>query len=721
MSGAVKAVGKGLSGVANFASPFASFLPGGSFLTQGAGLLGNALGGGGGMPAAPGAPAAGGGGILDWFKNPQNLALLGGGAAALFGANKMGAFNPQVVTDPRNQATSAFAQLLQSQLGQGTGGIGSRLAGLGTIPGYQGPFFAGATGGQQTDLQMVQDALARYTGGNQGQDILSQIMGTAQSGGGLNLPPEIAALLGGGGGQSILQGLGQGSDPVSQMLMALSGQQGAGYGQAQSLLGNQGNTGASMLASLFGGGSPEQAMLQQLAGGANNPFISQLARSGQGGIAGLQQLLNFGGQNNPALQALMGFDASTPERQLLLGAGGQDVTGGGQDIIRQASQYLMNLPNNADVNQLLAGGQGVDINQIASMLDTARQPGLNRDLANLREQFSFNGLRNSTDLESGASKLMSDSQAALTGQLASIMPQLAGQRSQTSLGALGALGNLGQTLGGLGQAVGNLGLGQQQNVLGAFGQAGQLGQGGNAQLLQAILGGGNLIQGGAGQNLQALLGAGNLQLGQKGVAQSGLQGAAGATTAQQQLINSILGQSGQLGLQSQGQNINIGQILGQLGTSETGQQRDLAGLLAQLGVTQQGQQQSALQSLLQSQLGAGTALQQGGTQQADILTRLFSGQQGNALQALLAAPGATSMFAQLPGQLGQQAFTMEDIIRQASQQGIQNQIGSFNQQQSLLPSLLAFLSGTPQQQVSDSMFSQLGGLAAAGAGLKASK
>jgi hypothetical protein len=553
MSGAIKAVGSGIGnlagGISRYASPLINMVPGGNYLNAGLGILGQA--GGGGAPTAP--PGSTGGSFLDWFKNPQNLALLGLGAGGAYAASKMGALDPRVVTDPRNTATGDLSKLLSGALGGNLGQIFQS----GMLPGYTGQFGAGTTSGQQSDIDIVQQALQKFASGDQGQGALQGLNQFAQ--GGFNVPPEIMSLFGGGGGQNILQGIGGGSDPVSQMLMQLSG------------------------------------------------------------------------TGNPAIDQLLNFQSNSPERQLLLQAGGQNVIGQGQGLLGQAGQLLNSGQGLGAISSLLGGGAGTDINQVAAMLDQARQPALQRDLGNLREQFSFNGLRNSTDLNQGAATLLGNSQAALTGQLANLMPQLAGLQSQNQLGGLSALTSLAGTQGNLGQMAGNLGLGQQQNVLSAFGQAGQLGQGGMGQQLQALLGGGNLLQG------------------------------------------------------------------------------------------QTGQQGNILQSLLGTQLGAGQALQTGGTNQADILSRLFSGQQSNQLQALLGQPGAISMLSQLPGVLGQNAFNLAQGGQNNADTIIQRMIANSTQQQSLMPQILQFLGGTPQQQVGDSLFSQLGGLLAAGAGLKASK
>jgi len=432
-----------------------------------------------------------GGGIADtifnFLKDPKNLALLGLGGAGVAGVVGSGALDPRVVADPRNATDNTFNTMLQNALK--TGNIGQILS-SGQMPTYGGPFAADPNAAQTGSMGGLQDIINQLTGGSQGQDILGTLTGMSQQGNQLNLPPEIMALLSAGGqGNSILQGIGQGTDPISQLLQSI-------------------------------GGGPTQQ---------------------------------------------------------------------GQGMIGQGADLLGQLSNSPQIMQLLSGGQGADINQIGQMLTDASAPGLSDNIQNLREQFSFNGLRNSTDLNQGVSNLMARNQSGIQGALASIIPQLTSGANTTALGAGNLLSQIGGTYGNLGQMTGNLGLGGQ------------------------------------------------------------------------------------------------------------------------------GQQVSALSQLLQSQGGAGTALNQGGNQQLDILSQLFGGQQQRALGAATAAPGAYTNIMSLLPQLLQQQFGQGQTLQQDQQAGIQNQIGAFNQGNSLIPMLLQYLQSTPQQQVGPSLLSQLGGLVTQGA------
>jgi hypothetical protein len=441
-------------------------------------------------------------GLMGSLPSSNTLGQMAGyGGMGLLGgllASKTGLMDPRVVNDPRNQATDWFSKMLQ-----GGGNVGQMLGGQGMLPGYQGPWSAGADAGQQQAMGAMSDIFGQFMNGGQqqGQDILSQL--GQRAGANFALPPELQAAMGG---------------------MT-----------------------------------------------AGNPFLTQLA----------------GGQQNPFMSALAGVGNGQPM---------------GTDMIGGAGQWLQQQMGNGTIQNLLQGGQTADIGGIAAALDAARRPGLNRDIANLRENFSFNGLRRGTDIQNAVAARQAESESGMMGQLAQMMPQLTGQSNQTSLGTLNAISNLAGTQGQLGQMLGNLGLGQGQ------------------------------------------------------LAAQGLQGA-----------GSLFNQG--LGIQS----------------------------------------------------GAAEALNSGGLGAFGALGNLFNNQQGNSLQALLAMPGAFQGLSQLPGQMASQLFGMGTTLQNNSQQGIQNQIAGFNQQQSLIPLLMQFLSGTPQQQVTPSMLAQLGQLGLGAASVRQGK
>lgn len=579
MGSVVKKVGSGIAGAVGGA------MSGGPWgaLTGG---LGGLFGGGGGDQTAnvmgspdmtnilgslgvmnPNAQQGGGGGFMDWLKKNGNTI----GNAGLLGATMLGKgnplsglqsalgglINPRAINDPRVNATNDFSSLLSGAMAGG-GNIGEMLAKLGMGPAYGGQLNAGATQGQTDALGSANSALAQWFGGGAGAGAMDNLNSIAGSGNSLNLPPEIAAMLGSGS---------QGGSLMDQIQSMIGGNQNQSI---QSLLG-------------LGGGTPEQTMLQQLAGSGNNPFIQQLA--------------SLGGQQGG-------------------GAGGN------------ALAQLFSSPQAAG---LLGGGQGSDLQSIGSAIQAASQPGLDRNVRDLREQFSFNGLRNSTDLNAGVAQLMSENQSGLQGILAQIAPQIAQNQNQTSLGALNSLSGIG-------------------------GQLGQLDQSSLASRIAAMT------------------------------------GASGAQNTQLGTLGGILGQAGNLGLGGQQNQI-----------SATGQSGQL--------------QNQQLQTMLQGLIG-GQGAQTG---QADILARLFGGQQQNATQAALAQPGATNMMAQLPQLLAQMNLGMNTGMQNQGQNDLTRQYQAWQAQQSLTPQLLQFLQSAGAQQFSPSLLNTGMNLGLGGAAIKQTK
>jgi hypothetical protein len=372
----------------------------GGLITGGpAGALSGGLGGlfsGGGGDTLPGSPAVpygvmgaadqapgGGGGFWNWVKNNgTTLGNLGiAGAALAGGGNPLSGLssifgklmNPQQLNDPRQQATNDFGGMLSGAMkGQDMAGFLQNIMG----PAYSGQLNAGANAGQTASLGDANSALASFFAGDQGQSSMNNMNRIA--GGGYNVPPEIAALL--------------------------------GQGDANGQLGSQ---------------------IQQLIGGATG---------------------------NQAIGNLLNMNNSGPG-------------------VAELSQLF----NSGQAGQLLNGGVGQDLNSIGAAIGQAQQPQLDRTLRDLREQFSFNGLGQSTDLNSAAGTAAAQSQASLQGILAQIAPQLAQNQNQTSLGAL-------QALSGIGGQMGNINTGSQQ-------AAGQL-------INQANLGGASALSQLMGQGSQ---------------------------------------------------------------------------------------------------------------------------------------------------------------------------------------------------------------------------
>lgn len=492
--------------------------------------------------------------------------------------------SPKKIKDPRGDAASVLSGLIQSGLGQapaghtnfGPGQLGSFIQSQFQLPAYPGQVSQGVTPGQTG----IASRLLQMFSGDTSQ-----------------------------------QGLGAMAQPLS--ILQNFAQSGPSSGQIQSLLGAL--PGSDTLASISGGQNNFQQLLQGLT--AQQPqFFSQAAN-----------LLSP--QQNPAIAGLLSAgQQNTPERQLLLQAAGGNPLAGAQQGIGQAQSLLGNLASNQGIQNLLNGG-GVNLQSIYAPLEAQRQQGLAQDQASIREQFSSQGLRNSSALANAMGRQAAQSQTGLQATLAPLTAQILGQQQQGQLGALSGLSSVAGQLGQLGGQLGTLGLGQQANVLQGLGQAGQLGLGGS-----------------------------------------------------------------QLGISALGQ-------AGQLSATEAARQTGLAGQLAGLGLNQQGQNAGILQALLGSQQGAAGTLGSQGLSVANILSQL----QGNALQAGLALPGATSELAQLPYQLGNLAAGQQNINQQVGNQALQQQYQAYLNQQQLFPQLLSFLSGVTPPQLAPSTGQQLFG------------
>lgn len=613
MGSAVKKVSGALGGAVSGAA---------SSLFSGGNPIMGALGGAFGKKGEDGDTSPDWGKILGAAGGLGGLMLAGGGNP-LSGLQKLLA--PQALNDPRTAATNDFSKAIQTALAGGKS-IGSVLTEMSALPGYQGQLTAGLNEQQIADLGASNQSLSDFLAGDQGKGALSALSGIAGSGNDLNIPPELMALL----------------NPASQN---------------QSLGG---------LSSIANGDNSLMAQIQAMvSGNPNGNIMSMLmgqGNMGTGPASQIQTLMN--GYSNPFLQQLGSANFASPEQQMLqqisMGAG----SSGSTDILRQ-------LLTGGDASRLLGGGTGTDINQIGQMLQQASQPGIDQGLRDLREQFSFNGLRKSTDMGQAAGTFLGNSQAALTGQLAQLIPGINAQRDTTSLGALQSL------IGGAGQ-LGSTGQGDLAQRIQALTAAGGLGQGSQSLTLQSLLGGGDQTL----QQLQAMMG---------GASQQGQLGTAG----QSNIIQALLGAGG-MGQQSQQTGLSALQQL--LGT-QAGAAEGLAGL---------GQQQAGLNTTNQQS-------------QAGILAQLFGGQQGNALQAALAQPGALDMLSKLPQSLIGQNYGLNQQGQQTQQGGLDALYAEFQRQQSMANPMLQFLGGAGAQQYTGSMPTQLMSLLLSGSSMKQSK
>lgn len=216
---------------------------------------------------------------------------------------------------------------------------------------------------------------------------------------------------------------------------------GPAYGGQLNAGANQGQTDAvgganSALANFFSGdqGQGSLANINRIAQGGFNlpPEIAALLGQGGQNDQYAQQIQQLIGTDNPAIANLLNMNNAGPG-------------------VAELSQLF----NSGQAGALLSGGEGNDLNSIGSAIAQAQQPALDRRIRDMREQFSFNGLRDSTDLNAGVGQAVAESQGNLQGILAQLAPQIANTRNQTALGAL-------QALGGIGGQMGNINTGSQQ-------------------------------------------------------------------------------------------------------------------------------------------------------------------------------------------------------------------------------------------------------------------
>lgn len=235
-----------------------------------------------------------------------------------------------------------------------------------------------------------------------------------------------------------------------------------------------------------------QDLLETAGGqfGQSQDVINQIGQLAQGG-----PLAGTAGGTSPIAQQLLGFGAGGA-------AGAERAALGGLGPARGV------LPAQALLGGLATGGAQQSLLPTFAAIDAQRRAGLGRDIRDIRELFSAQGNRFSTDLANTVAARQAESEA---GQLAEFGRLSAGVLPAQLQAQLGAATGLGQ-----------LGLGQQQ------------------QGIQALLGGGQLGLGGAQLGAQAAGTLGSLQnqaaLGQLG-ALAGIPG----------LINQNI--AAQLGLQ----------------------------------------------------------------------------------------------------------------------------------------------------------------------------
>lgn len=165
----------------------------------------------------------------------------------------------------------------------------------------------------------------------------------------------------------------------------------------------------------------QQLSLPQFQGGRR--LTAPATGAQQQALGGLEQVFALANQQLPGLLS--------------------NVTGGLQGLSQgtgQAGQALASLATGQ-------AGPAQGLVEAFAALDQARQAGLQRDLGNIREQFSTGGLRQSTDLARALGARQAESEASFLGQTAPLAAQVAQQQAATQLGAAQSLGQ--QQLGAL--------------------------------------------------------------------------------------------------------------------------------------------------------------------------------------------------------------------------------------------------------------------------------
>jgi hypothetical protein len=342
------------------------------------------------------------------------------------------------------------------------GAVGGALSGgpWGALTGGIGGLFGG--GGNTLPGQHADEGFG-FPAGDQAGGFWNWIKNNGSTLGNIGL---LGATIAGGGNP--LSGIGKGfsalmdpkqlNDPRQQGVNDLSGMMsGAMAG------GNFADFVTKMMGPAYGGQLNAGANQGQLdaVGGANSALANFFSGDqGQGSLANINRIAQGGFNLPPEIAALLGQggqnDQYAQQIQQLIGTDNPaianllNMNNAGPGVAE-----LGQLFNSGQAGALLSGGEGNDLNSIGSAIAQAQQPALDRRVRDMREQFSFNGLRDSTDLNAGVGQAVAESQGNLQGILAQLAPQIANTRNQTALGAL-------QALGGIGGQMGNINTGSQQ-------------------------------------------------------------------------------------------------------------------------------------------------------------------------------------------------------------------------------------------------------------------
>lgn len=542
-------------------------------------------------------------------------------------------FKPGQINTPRNDVTNLFSGLLAGGI-RGGFDVGGRLAQGFTLPGYQGAFGAETNPYQTQGANALSQALSGYDQGT-GQNILSQFLQTISGG----------ASAGQGGIEGRVNNI-----PGTDTLGAAS----AGNLPLQQLLAS---IGGSLTQSAT---NPIAALMQLGSGGATsaNPALAALLGF-KSTIPGLDQLMNFSAGVGGERGGLQDISGVTPE-QALLRQFVSGSAGGAQSALSNAQSMLTSFGSLPAVQSLLSGG-GADIGSVFQALDAQRRIGLNRDIGDLREQFSSQGLRFGTDLANAVTRRQGESETGLNAQMASLLPALLQSQTGAQTAGLNFLAQIPQTLT-------QLGLGQQGNVVAGLAQAGGLGLTGQ------------------GTRANALASSGQLGLGEAGM--------------QADLLKLIP----QLALQGQGLNLEALKAAAGTGSADLSSLVQALTSAGNLGINQGAAGADVLKNLLTSQTGAAGTLGQESLAGTDILSQFMTAEGAQRLQALLGAPGALQTISAIPTNLATSTFNAGQQMFENQDAAIQRQIADFQANRQLLPLLFSFLGGTPPPVTTPSPF-----------------
>lgn len=467
---------------------------------------------------------------------------------------------------------------------------------------------------------------------------------------------------------------GAGQDILTQFASMFGGPR-VGMDQIGSAVNN--NAGKSVLDAAASGGLDLQSLIKTIGSSGlgtaqdaistltNNPVVSALMHLGTGGQTSA----------NPALAAILGFQSSLPgvsalqtfnptlgERAGLNSVAGQDVLSPALSPLNDAQSLIRSYASLPAVSSLLSGN-GADIGQVFQALDAQRRQALGTDIRDLREQYSGVGLRYGSDLSQAIATRQGQSEQNLNATMAQLIPSLLSSSNQSQSIGLNFLAQLPQLLTQVGGTTGNLNLGQQQNTISSLGQAGNLGLGSSGLTLQGMQSAISSILQGQGLNLDALKTAASV---------TGSTNSADLATMAQALASAG-------GLTNSG-----------------------ASSAADIALRGQGQSADILNALLGQQIGAAGQSSGATLTGADILSRFGTGVNSDALQALLASPGALSTITGILPSLAGTAFNAGQTLYGNADTGVARQIQDYTQQLSLLPNIIAYMSGIQPPQLKPS-------------------